>query len=180
MGYSVITPFESKEIQIRMFDFLLKNFRDVTKLTGEDHLQGMSNPTTDPSYPSKTEKIIIGFGYSGWASFERAYAFRLCCWMAQTEGKRIKFEGKEFPHIIYDGVEKMVLVPENLEFKKKNVDQIVVDNIGFYPLQDHQYFVSDVDSRNDKPINKAGDIIYSELKRLNELYKILRHNNTTT
>jgi hypothetical protein len=166
MGYSIMTPFE-EEKQQKMLKFLAEQFKSLNDLTGEKKYVYLRGPTDDLSYDADDEeKFVIGFDYSG-GDFDRAYAHRMCTWMALMDGKRKSFEGKKFPFIIYDGCEDIAVVQNKIS---KSIDHIIVDENGFYPLERDTTALL-IESAKFSITN---NIMKNELRRLTETYKALK------
>lgn len=168
MGYSIMTPFKSRKSQQKMLDFLTENFRGAHELSGKDYHKYLRGPIVnkDISYGSRKERNIIGFDYTG-VGFCREYGFRICSWMAVTEGKRKIVGGREIPFMIYDGEEDILLLREQ-PIGERREDCVVTDEVGFYQL--HETFFEPELSRKD-----ADKLIQEELNRLSKLYRKLEN-----
>ena len=160
-----MTPFE-EEKQQKMLKFLAEHFKSLNGLTGEKKYVYLRGPTDDLSYGADEEKFVIGFDYSG-SDFDRAYAHRMCTWMALMDGKRKSFEGRDLPFIIYDGCEDIAVVQKKIS---KSIDHTVVDEDGFYPLERDMAMLP-IESAEFSRINS---IMKTELQRLTEKYKALK------
>jgi len=158
MGYSIMTPFETKEAQQKMLEFLKQNYKSPNELAGKDCYKFTRGPADDLSYGSEEEAFLIGFDYSS-SGFEREYVHRMCSWMAMMDGKKKKFRERELPFMIYDGCDNVALAPE-----KMSIDHRVVSDTGFWPWKE-QFPLNLLGSK------KLSKVIENELQRLTDLYK---------
>lgn len=156
-----MTPFESKEIQQKMLDFLKQNYKSPNALTGKDCFNFTRGPTDDLSYGSEEENFLVGFDYSG-GGFEREYVHRMCSWMAMMDGKKKRFGDREFPFMIYDGCEDIALAAKKIE---ESIDHRVVSDTGFWPWTEQfpLFDRAEIGAFNRK--------IKDELQCLTDLYK---------
>lgn len=158
-----MTPFE-EEKQQKMLKFLAEHFKSLNDLTREKKYVYTRGPTDDLSYGPKKEKSVIGFDYTG-GDFGRAYAHRMCTWMALIDGKRKIFKGQTLPFIIYDGDEDILVVQKKMS---QDIDHVVVDENGFYPME------QDMATLLISEFRRINSIMKTELQRLTEIYKALK------
>jgi len=77
MGYSIYAAAPTKELQQKMYDFLLRNMEDFPGVE-----RGFS-VTDDPSYVSEDVQYPVGFDYGPIMVDERAYAYALVYWVSE-------------------------------------------------------------------------------------------------
>src|SRR3989338_5027192 len=160
MGYSILTPFANKQDQQCMLQFLQQHYRNEIKVLQYQDISGLSSPTDKPNYDSEKEPLCVGFDYKTWAAAGRAYAFRVCSWMAVHGGKQKRFSKHTLPYIIYDGHEDIAITSQPVQIKQ---DHSLVDEIGFYPLKEYELAPAN--------IPHADNLIRNELKRLTQLWR---------
>lgn len=89
MGYTISIPIQSLELRTKFFQFMEKNFRHWSIVTGKtpDEWRGSGGPPTDDVFERPTS---IGFNYqSGMGEFERDYLYSVIRWMAIKVGDRL-------------------------------------------------------------------------------------------
>ena len=150
MGYSIMTPFTSKNIRDRMLAFMQENYKPWSELDNReaDYTRGPL-PGKELSY-TNGKKLVIGFDYNT-TGMEREYTWQVCLWMTATIGKG---------YIWYDGLEKI----DSSEWK--------IDADGLFIIQrDTCHFLS------DKEFAREESIVRNEIMRLNDLWRKL-HEHT--
>lgn len=158
MGYSIFVVPKNKELYEKMHDFIMKNYKPLDQIISNEN-NYLRGPENDLSYTGHYKKFhYIGFDYgAGVGEFERAYAFRLCNWMALKCSKTKKINGKQVNYIVYDGYEKYYVSTDPTSQGAKYVE--IVNEHGF---KEYKTFFG------ESLLSKALNFFYRDLKKFNQ------------
>ena len=110
MGYSIMTPFRTKEDKKDMLSFLEEHY-DPPQFV-KDYGPYLDGPTDKLSYGCDKEKHTIGFNYGCLENDVNLFVWCFCVWMAQRMGKNRKIKGAWSRYIVYDGYEFIAIEPD--------------------------------------------------------------------